>query len=176
MGRVRAQAGVADTPVHRVGAAFLAPPALLALAGLLLGPGIDWTAHLFEQYAKQYPTPAHPYHLALWHGFGPALGLSVLAWAGGAALFLAREPVVRLGRRFAWPKADEVFGRTVLGLERSSLQITGAVQKGSLPSYVATVLGVMFLGLLAVLATDRPWGATPRPECGTTRCRRASAR
>ncbi|WP_327654418.1 Na+/H+ antiporter subunit A [Streptomyces sp. NBC_00483] len=156
--------GVADTPVHRVGAAFLAPPALLALAGLLLGPGIDWTAHLFEQYAKQYPTPAHPYHLALWHGFGPALGLSVLAWAGGAALFLAREPVVRLGRRFAWPKADEVFGRTVLGLERSSLQITGAVQKGSLPSYVATVLGVMFLGLLAVLATDRPWGATPAPR------------
>ncbi|MFF3492096.1 Na+/H+ antiporter subunit A [Streptomyces sp. NPDC002795] len=155
---------VADTPVHRVGFAFLAPPALLALAGLLLGPGIDWTAHLFEQYAKQYPVPAHPYHLALWHGFGTALGLSVLAWAGGAALFLARGPVVRLGRRFAWPKADEVFGRTVLGLERSALQITGAVQKGSLPSYVATVLGVMFVGLLAVLATDRPWHGTPAPR------------
>ncbi|WP_425838151.1 Na+/H+ antiporter subunit A [Streptomyces fractus] len=156
--------GVEDTPVHGVGAAFLAPPALLALASLVLGPGIGWTAHLFEQYARQYPVPAHPYHLALWHGFGTALGLSVLAWAGGAALFLAREPVVRLGRRVAWPKADEVFGRTVLGLERSALQITGAVQKGSLPSYVATVLGVMFVGLLAVLATDRPWGATPAPR------------
>ncbi|MER5436966.1 Na+/H+ antiporter subunit A [Streptomyces sp. NPDC002790] len=156
--------GVADTPVHRVGVTFLAPPAILALAGLLLGPGIDWPAHLFEQYAKQYPVPAHPYHLALWHGFGSALALSVLAWAGGAALFLAREPVVRLGRRFAWPKADEVFGRTVLGLERSALQITGAVQKGSLPSYVATVLGVMFVGLVAVLATDRPWGGTPAPR------------
>ncbi|MGW2343173.1 Na+/H+ antiporter subunit A [Streptomyces sp. NPDC001661] len=156
--------GVADTPVHRVGVAFLAPPALLAVAGLLLGPGIGWTAHLFEQYAKQYPVPAHPYHLALWHGFGTALGLSVLAWAGGAVLFLAREPVVGLGRRFAWPKADEAFGRTVLGLERSALQITGAVQKGSLPSYVATVLGVMFVGLIAVLATDRPWHGTPAPR------------
>lgn len=156
--------GAAPTPVHRVGPAFLAPPALLALCCLALGPGIEWLAPLFEQYAAQYPAPAHPYHLALWHGIGVPLGLSALAWLVGAALFVAREPVVRIGRRLAWPQADAAFGRTVLGLERTALQVTGAVQKGSLPAYVATVLVVTVAGLAAVLAVDRPWHGAPAPR------------
>ncbi|WP_338694078.1 Na+/H+ antiporter subunit A [Streptomyces sp. Q6] len=160
--------GLADTPVHRVGPAFLAPPALLALGCLLFGPGIEWVAGLFEAYAAQYTVPAHPYHLALWHGFGSALGLSALAWAGGAALFLGRAGVVRLGRRLAWPTADAGFGRTVLGLERTALQVTGAVQKGSLPAYVATILSVMCAGLVAVLITDRPWRHAPAPRAWDT--------
>lgn len=160
--------GLDDTPVHRVGATLLAPPAILSLGCLLLGPGIGLVAPLFEAYAAQYTVPAHPYHLALWHGFGTALGLSALSWAGGVVLFLGRDGVVGLGRRFAWPKADEVFGRTVLGLERTALQVTGSVQKGSLPVYVATVLGVMLAGLVAVLATDRPWGHAPAPRAWDT--------
>ncbi|MFE6777808.1 Na+/H+ antiporter subunit A [Streptomyces sp. NPDC057702] len=156
--------GVPDTPVHRVGPAFLAPAALLAAGCLALGPGVGWVADLFERYAAQYPLPDHPYHLALWHGFGSALALSVLTWVGGLALFVAQEPVVRIGRRLAWPKADEVFGRLVLGLERAALQVTGAVQKGSLPAYVATVLAVLCAGLLAVLAADQPWRGTPAPR------------
>ncbi|MGW5868609.1 Na+/H+ antiporter subunit A [Streptomyces sp. NPDC055239] len=160
--------GVADTAVHRVGPGFLAPPALLAAGSLVLGPGIGWVAPLFEAYAAQYPAPAHPYHLALWHGFGPALGLSALAWAGGAALFAGRDGTARLGRRIAWPKADEGFGRIVLGLERTALQVTGAVQKGSLPAYVATILGVVLAGLIAVLVTDRPWHGAPAPRIWDT--------
>ncbi|MFJ4874148.1 Na+/H+ antiporter subunit A [Streptomyces sp. NPDC088745] len=153
--------GRADTPVHRVGPAFLAPPALLALGSLLLGPGIGWTAGLFERYAAQYPVPEHPYHLALWHGFGPALGLSALAWVLGAGLFVLRAPVARLGSRIAWPSAERAFDGSVLGVERASLQLTGYVQKGSLPAYVATVLAVMTCGLLAVFAADRPWQHDP---------------
>ncbi|CAL9329808.1 NAD(P)H-quinone oxidoreductase subunit 2, chloroplastic [Streptomyces sp. enrichment culture] len=156
--------GQEDTAVRPVGPVFLAAPALLAAGCLVLGPGVGWTAGLFEAYAQQYPVPAHPYHLALWHGFGAALGLSALAWAGGAALFVLRSRTVLLGRRLAWPKADEMFGRGVLGLERSALQVTGVVQKGSLPAYVATVLGVMLAGLLAVLAIRQPWDGVPGPR------------
>ncbi|MEU8762351.1 Na+/H+ antiporter subunit A [Streptomyces sp. NPDC048659] len=156
--------GLPPTPAHRVAPSFLAPPALLALGCLVLGPGIGWLAPLFERYADTYPAPAEPYHLALWHGFGTPLGLSALAWLGGAALFVAREPVVRIGRRLAWPTADAVFGRCVLGLERTALQVTGTVQKGSLPAYVATVLLVAVVGLAAVLLTDRPWHGTPAPR------------
>ncbi|MER5886255.1 Na+/H+ antiporter subunit A [Streptomyces sp. NPDC001941] len=156
--------GTPDTRVHPVGAALLAPPALLALGCLALGPGIGLLTTLFERYAEQFPAPAHPYHLALWHGFGLALGLSALAWLGGAALFALREPVAGLGRRLAWPSADDAFDGTVLGLERTALQLTGSVQKGSLPAYVATVMGVMLTGLIAVLATDRPWHGAPAPR------------
>ncbi|MGW8886997.1 Na+/H+ antiporter subunit A [Streptomyces sp. NPDC055749] len=156
--------GVADTPVHRVGAAFLAPPALLAVCGLVLGPGVGWTDRLFAAYADTFPAPAHPYHLALWHGFGTALLLSALAWAGGALLFARRSTVTRLSRRIAWPTADSVFGHLLLGLERLALQVTGFVQRGSLSVYLATTLAVVLTAQLAVLATDRPWRGAAAPR------------
>ncbi|GFM99929.1 hypothetical protein Sfulv_47400 [Streptomyces fulvorobeus] len=156
--------GVADTPVHRVGPAFLAPPALLAALGLVLGPGVGLTDRLFAAYADTFPAPAHPYHLALWHGFGTALLLSALAWAGGALLFARRSTVTRLSRRIAWPTADSVFGQLLLGLERLALQVTGFVQRGSLSVYLATVLAVVLTAQLAVLATDRPWRGAAAPR------------
>lgn len=163
--------GVADTPVRSVGAAFLAPPAVLAVAGLVLGPGVGWTDRLFAAYADTFPTPAHPYHLALWHGFGTVLLLSALTWAGGAVLFAGRTTVTRISRRIAWPTADSVFGHLLLGLERIALQVTGFVQRGSLSVYLATTLLVMLAGQLAVLITDRPWEGAVAPGRGTPRSR-----
>ncbi|WP_405811886.1 Na+/H+ antiporter subunit A [Streptomyces sp. NBC_01520] len=160
--------GVADTPVRSVGAAFLAPPAVLAVAGLVLGPGVGWTDRLFAAYADTFPTPAHPYHLALWHGFGTVLLLSALTWAGGAVLFAGRTTVTRISRRIAWPTADSVFGHLLLGLERIALQVTGFVQRGSLSVYLATTLLVMLAGQLAVLITDRPWEGAVAPRAWDT--------
>ncbi|MFE3516311.1 Na+/H+ antiporter subunit A [Streptomyces sp. NPDC059166] len=159
---------IADTPGHRVGAAFLAPPAVLAVAGLVLGPGVGWTDPLFAAYADNFPAPAHPYHLALWHGFGTALLLSVLAWAAGALLFAGRGRVTAFSRRVAWPTADSVFGHLLLGLERVALQVTGFVQRGSLSGYLAITLLVMLTGQLAVLVTDRPWEGAAAPRVWDT--------
>ncbi|MFJ8751601.1 Na+/H+ antiporter subunit A [Streptomyces sp. NPDC102441] len=156
--------GVADTPTRRVGAALLAPPAVLAVAGLVLGPGVGWTDRLFAAYADAFPAPAHPYHLALWHGFGTVLLLSALTWAGGAVLFAHRATVVRISRRIAWPTADSVFGHLLLGLERVALQVTGFVQRGSLSGYLAITMMVMLSGQLAVLVTDRPWEGAVAPR------------
>ncbi|MET7446148.1 Na+/H+ antiporter subunit A [Streptomyces sp. NPDC017201] len=156
--------GVADTPAHHVGAALLAPPAVLAVAGLVLGPGVGWTDRLFAAYADTFPAPAHPYHLALWHGFGTALLLSAVSWAGGAVLFARRTTVTRISRRVAWPTADSVFGHILLGLERVALQVTGFVQRGSLSGYLAITLMVMLSGQLAVLVTDQPWEGAVAPR------------
>ncbi|MEV6745868.1 Na+/H+ antiporter subunit A [Streptomyces sp. NPDC051080] len=156
--------GAEDTPVHRVGWAFLAPPALLAVCGLVLGPGVGWTDRLFGAYADAFPPSAHPYHLALWHGFGTALLLSAVATAGGVLLFAGRTTVTRLSRRIAWPTADSVFGHLLLGLERFSLQLTGFVQRGSLSVYLATTLLVMLAGQLTVLGVDRPWRGAAAPR------------
>ncbi|MFE7397772.1 Na+/H+ antiporter subunit A [Streptomyces sp. NPDC057557] len=156
--------GVEDTLVHRVGWAFLAPPALLAVCGLVLGPGVGWTDRLLSAYADTFPPSPHPYHLSLWHGFGTALLLSAVALAGGVVLFAVRTTVTRLSRRIAWPTADSVFGHLLLGLERLSLQLTGLVQRGSLSVYLATTLLVVLAGQLTVLGVDRPWhgAAVPR--------------
>ncbi|MEU4025989.1 Na+/H+ antiporter subunit A [Streptomyces anulatus] len=156
--------GVPDTPVHRVGWAFLAPPALLAVLGLVLGPGVGWTDRLLGAYADTFPADGKPYHLALWHGFGLALLLSALAWAAGTVLFLGRAHVTRLSRRIAWPTADSVFGHLLLGQERLALQVTGFIQRGSLSVYLATTLLVMLAGQLAVLVVDTPWNGAVRPR------------
>lgn len=156
--------GVEDTPVHRVGPWFLAPPAVLAVCGLVLGPGVGWTDRLLGAYADAFPPSAHPYHLSLWHGFGTALLLSAAAMAGGVLLFAARTTVTRLSRRIAWPTADSVFGHLLLGLERLSLQLTGFVQRGSLSMYLATTLLVMLAGQLTVLGVDRPWHGAAAPK------------
>ncbi|WP_326700450.1 Na+/H+ antiporter subunit A [Streptomyces sp. NBC_01754] len=160
--------GVEDTPVHRVGPAFLAPPALLALACLVLGPGVGWTDGLLSAYADVFPAPDHPFQLALWHGWGTVLVLSAAAWVGGAGLFAARDAVTRVSRRIAWPTADSVFGHLLLGLERFALQITGTVQRGSLSVYLATTMLVMLGGQLAVLVTDRPWERADAPRLWDT--------
>lgn len=160
--------GLPDTPVHRAGAGLLAPPAVLALAGLVLGPGVGWTDRLFAAYADAFPVPAHPYHLALWHGFGTVLLLSAAAWAGGAALFAGRRAVTRISRRIAWPTADSVFGHLLLGLERVALQVTGFVQRGSLSVYLAITMLVMLAGQLTVLFADRPWEGAVAPRVWDT--------
>ncbi|MEU5977607.1 Na+/H+ antiporter subunit A [Streptomyces sp. NPDC047315] len=156
--------GLDDTPVHRVSPAFLGPPALLALACVVFGPGVSWWNGLLGAYASAFPAPAHPYSLSLWHGLGTALLLSAAAWAGGVVLFLLRDPVVRLSRRLAWPTADRVFGLGLLGLERLSLQVTGLFQRGSVSVYLATVLSVLLGGQIAVLLVDEPWAGAVAPR------------
>ncbi|MDT0608972.1 Na+/H+ antiporter subunit A [Streptomyces lancefieldiae] len=156
--------GVPDTDAHAVPPAFLAPPAVLALACLALGPGVSWLQGLLGTYAEQFPVPAHPYHLALWHGAGLALGLSCAAWAGGVLLFLAASPVRRVGQVLAWRSADRFFGRLLLGLERTALQCTGFVQCGSLSVYLVTTMSVVLAGQTAVLLVDEPWSGVPAPR------------
>ncbi|MEU8348468.1 Na+/H+ antiporter subunit A [Streptomyces sp. NPDC048845] len=154
-----------DTPVDALPSGLSAAPALLAAAGLLLGPAAGLTDPLLAAYADTFPgdlTGAlagaeKPYHLALWHGIGPALLLSVLTWAAGALLFALRRPLLPVMHRLAWPRAERAFRSSLLTLERVSLQLTGAVQRGSLSFYLGIALVVLTGAQIAVLATERPW-------------------
>jgi multicomponent Na+:H+ antiporter subunit A len=119
---------------------FLAPAALLAAAGLLdgvLSPGVD---RLLTPYAARYPATGDDYHLALWHGLSPALGLSALVLAAGALLFA----VSRAGPRWQSLRSPVdgavVYDRLRGGLDRLAVELTGATQRGSLPFYLAVIL------------------------------------
>lgn len=150
--------GTEDTPLRaRPGALLLLPPAVCAAGTLWFGPAASSLDPLFSRYAESFAQPAKPYHLALWHGLGPALALSALSWLAGAVLFAAAEPLGRLGDRFSSVDGDRVFARTLWAMERFSLQITGAVQRGSLPLYLATALTVLVGAQGVALVVDRPW-------------------
>ncbi|MGW7515672.1 Na+/H+ antiporter subunit A [Streptomyces sp. NPDC054796] len=148
-----------DTPLRARTGAFLAvPPALCALAGLALGPGVSLLDPLLARYADTFHAPdGKPFHLALWHGFGPALALSAVSWALGLLVFFAVRPLAALGERLAAVDGDHLFARSLWALERLSLQITGAVQRGSLPVYLGTALAVLVGAQAVALAVDRPW-------------------
>ncbi|MFF6961000.1 Na+/H+ antiporter subunit A [Streptomyces sp. NPDC008317] len=143
------------------------PVGTLALAGTVLGPYVTHLEPLLGQYAHSVPEAdgAAPYHLALWHGWGTPLALSLVAWALGAALFAGNTPLIRLARKTALPTAEAAFARMIRGTEWFALQLTGTVQRGSLAVYLTTAL-LVFTGTESyALVHDAPWhtpGGGPR--------------
>ncbi|MBR7828893.1 Na+/H+ antiporter subunit A [Actinospica sp. MGRD01-02] len=150
--------GVADTPVHAAAWLALGPAGLLALAGLVVGIGAPMLNDLLSGYADAVPG-AHEVHLyvAGWGGFGLPLLLSAIAWVAGGAMFIVREPLLRFHKNHTLPEGEDVVNNLLLALERASLQITGSVQRGSLPVYVGSVfLTAVALGAWA-LVYGAPW-------------------
>jgi multicomponent Na+:H+ antiporter subunit A len=140
----------------RPGGWFVGPPAALALAGLVAGPGIALVTPLLTGYADTlaatYPSPLV---LKLWPGFTLALGLSVLAIVLGLLVALpavaARAAAVR---PLAAVRSEVTWRALVHGLETSALRVTAQTQRGSLAVVVCTVLGVLLAGPgVALVAT-----------------------
>lgn len=143
---------IAPRVVHRVSWAFLAPAGLLAVAGLAAGLFASALDGLLAGYADTYPDDGG-YHLALWHGVTPALALSALVLAAGAAVF-AMTARTRWWRRLRLPiDGAAAYERAIGWLGRLAVEVTGATQRGSLPIYLGTILVVLVaLGGGALLA------------------------
>ncbi|GAB2701185.1 Na+/H+ antiporter subunit A [Nocardia thraciensis] len=137
---------------HRPGAMFLAPPALLAVASLAAGLAAPWMDSLLRPYAATLPGGA-PTHLALWHGFGHPLTLTMVIIACGLVLFEIRD---RIGES-ASPRlgnADRVYDKTLRAMDQLSLRMTAATQRGSLPLNQALILITLIVLPTAMLAVD----------------------
>jgi multicomponent Na+:H+ antiporter subunit A len=138
--------GVRRTSPHAIPTGFLVAPALLAglslLAGFLGGP----LTRLLTPYAQQFPSGEHEPYLALWHGLGPAVWLSLASLAGGSLLFARREQLHELQRRLSFPvDSQHVYQRSVRALDRGAVEVTGRTQRGSLPIYLGVILTVLAL-------------------------------
>jgi multicomponent Na+:H+ antiporter subunit A len=153
----------ADRPspehLHRPGPAFLAAPAVLAVLGLLAGPFSGLLEPLVAPYADTLPMVAEEAEeLALWHGWQPALLLSLVTLGGGLALFAARDLVARLQRRVAVDaSADEGYWHTMRGLDVVAQTTTRTTQRGSLPTYLGVVLVVLVALPGSMLVFRAPW-------------------
>jgi multicomponent Na+:H+ antiporter subunit A len=140
--------------MHRPSAAFMAAPAVLAAVGLALGvaPGPLNTA--LHGYADTMPGGAS-YNLALWHGFGAPLVLSVVVLGAGIGAFAARHLLrrVRVGY-LPLGNADRVYDAAVRGLDIAALRLTGVTQRGSIPATQAVILCTLVALPAAVLMLD----------------------
>lgn len=130
---------------------FLASPIILAGLSIAVGIGAPALDVMLQGYARSVnPALGEPGHLALWHGFEPALFLSLGAVAVGIGVFL-------LSIRSGWDRrprmvrftASDVYYVVMRGVDRLSVLTTSLTQRGSLPLYVGTI----FVVLLAAEAT-----------------------
>ncbi len=137
---------------------FLLSPALLALAGLALGIIAPLVDGWLVGYADSFPESGESYHLALWHGFEPALAISTVTIALGVVLFVARNPVgavqARLGTGLS---AANAYGASMRFIDRTAARTTSLTQRGSLPFYLGVILLVFTVAITAGLVLNRTW-------------------
>jgi len=139
---------------------FLSAPIILAGATIALGIGaaaVDVPLQQYAQTAQPGLGGAHAGHLALWHGFEPALFLSLLAILAGIGVFL-------IAVRSRWDQrprllpgtASDAYYLVMRGVDRLSVLTTGLTQRGSLPVYVGTIFIVLLAAEATVLVAATP--------------------
>ena len=134
---------------------FTVPPVVLGLGtlvtGLVVGPVLG---PLISSAANALDPDVGPLKLTLWHGVNEALLLSGLTVGLGLALAFGHRRVSSVQARLAPPlRGDEGFAAVIQALNVTARRVTGFVQPGSLPMYIAvillTVVGLPNVALLA---------------------------
>lgn len=133
------------------------PVAILATLVVVIGLFPEQTAGaIVERTALAVVGTALPeYHLALWHGFTPALLMSAIALIGGALLFRAYNAADQLRLVFAGMDAKSVFDAGISGLVRGARAFTNATHNGSFSRYAGIIL-VTILAVGAAAFFDAP--------------------
>ncbi|MBW1599769.1 Na+/H+ antiporter subunit A [Streptomyces sp. JJ38] len=161
--------GAAEPRDRGAAAGYVAPAALLSVAGLATGLWYGGTQAAVAPYADAYPAgPGKPYELALWHGPTAAAGLSVLTLTlGGLGYLLLGRSGLRPGAaapRARLPDVQRLQERAVAGLDRTAAGLTRHTEVGSLPVYLTVLLitvvlvpGVTLIRRLPPLDAPRPW-------------------
>jgi multicomponent K+:H+ antiporter subunit A len=102
--------------------------------------------------------PLPEYHLALWHGFNPALAMSMTAMACGILMYLLRRPLYALhARNLERLDARVLYNLLLDVLFASSSRVTRFVDTGSLQRQVFLFLvAALVLGISPWLDSDTP--------------------
>ena len=134
------------TPIDPVPAGLLAAPVLLGLGSLALGFLAGPENAVLAPYAASFPPGAHEARLALWHGPGPALVLSLLSLGLGLLVFWRRVTFAGLQARLSQPwNAERGYTALVRRLDRAAVEVTGLTQRGSVAIYLSVILTVVVL-------------------------------
>ncbi|MEQ3554775.1 hydrogen gas-evolving membrane-bound hydrogenase subunit E [Pseudonocardia nematodicida] len=130
--------------------AFLAPAAVAALLGVLLGPLVSVLNPLTDRATTDLDPGAEPVTFELWPGITPALFLSLVTVAAGYALFHWRDRVDALLGRLWVPDGAAVFDR----IRARVLDLGALVGRPDTDPAPAAVLvrPVLLLPVLAVAA------------------------
>lgn len=145
---------------------FLAPAAVPAVAGLVLGLGVAWLNPLSESAVADMAPGADAPHLALWHGFSTELWLSLLTITVGLALFFVRGRVESLLLAIRTPPEGALFERGYDATVAAGTVLGRPHRSSATASFLAWPLLLLAgVGVGALVAA----GELPTPAPGTMR-------
>ena len=144
---------------HDPGAGLLLSPALLVMLVVLIGlfPAM-YAGPIVAMAAGAVIGGELPYYsLKIWHGFTPALTMSVIAIAGGVALLAVHKPLLRAWNAAPRPEAKAIFDALLGGLAALTRGLTEAAHNGAITRYLAVfVVATVGLGVFAWTGGDMP--------------------
>ena len=118
--------------------------ALCLLVGMLPALTVEPILALAAGAVLQATLPQHD--LAIWHGFSPALWMSVIALLGGVALYVGRKPLFALHDRLEGRiDARRVYNTLLDGLLSLAQGVTRRLDTGSLQRMIAWFFGFALL-------------------------------
>ncbi|WP_204115767.1 monovalent cation/H+ antiporter subunit A [Shimia biformata] len=128
-----------------------AAPALLVGLVVLIGLLPHVVEPLVKTAAGAVTGGELPYfHLKIWHGFTPALFMSVIATVGGLILLMLHVPLDRIWASAPRPEAKVIFDRLIAALVNLSRRISDATHDGAMSRYLAIfVVATTALGYIA---------------------------
>lgn len=154
--------------LHEPAWSFLAPAAFAAVLATALGPVVAVLSPMVERAASDARPQGQPPYLAFWHGFTPALGLSVLTVLLGTLLFWYRrrtDPVLAAipttspftGHLERWRRALVRLGAVVA----RPAQVTAPAPYLARPLLAVVVLAAVAALLLGPLPARHPDATRP---------------
>ena len=144
---------------------FLGAPVLLSGLTIVAGFAAPLLDVVLAPYAELAPAstpgvaaPESPAHLVLWHGFEPALWISLGTIVVGAGLFWLTTSKGWTTRMLPFTATD-VYNGALRGIARLSVVTTSFTQRGSLPVYVGTIFVVFVAAEGTALLAGSEWQA-----------------
>lgn len=137
---------------------FLVAPVVLSGLTMVAGVAAPLVDAAIAGYADGIPLEegGKDYHLALWHGWEPALFLSLGSIALGALLFWFTQRRSLKARVMPFT-ANDVYNLSLRGIARVSVWTTSLTQRGSLPFYVGTIFVVFVAAEATALLAGTEW-------------------
>jgi multicomponent Na+:H+ antiporter subunit A len=137
---------IAVTPERGVPGAFLAPPAVLAAAGVVLGVVPALLDPFVDAAVRALVPGSDPPAVVLWHGVSLALVLTLVTYVLGGLLAWARDALsYALARGSRITSSESVYLGALRGVNRVADRVTGVLQSGSLPVYLGVILATAAL-------------------------------
>ena len=119
--------------------------ALCLVVGILPALTVEPILAVAAAGVLQEPPPAH--NLAIWHGFNPALWMSVIALGGGGLVYFGRQPLFAFYERHA----DRLEAKSLYnGLLNGLFALAGALTRGLDTGSLQRLLFVFVLAVLAL--------------------------